>query len=157
MKKISLILCVVLGFALLTGCGKTANSEKMLDGSLEEIMNKVYEGIPEDSLPMVGNQPITAEMSEYNVGVAADRYKEAQSGDALIGSIPHSVVLVRAKSMDDVAELKADIEKNANPRKWVCVEAEKVIVDSIGDVIILIMSDAATADAIDANFKALAK
>ena len=41
MKKISLILCVVLSFALLTGCGKTANSEKMLDGSLEEIMNKV--------------------------------------------------------------------------------------------------------------------
>ena len=44
---------------------------------------------------------------------------------------------------------------NANPRKWVCVEAESVVVENVGDVILYIMADQATADAVKASFLAL--
>jgi len=48
------------------------------------------------------------------------------------------------------------VEANADPRKWVCVEAEKKIVRQSGDVVILIMTSADLADRLDANFQALA-
>ncbi len=126
-----------------------------LSGTLEELVTQVYEGL-ETELPSMGNMPIETEMSEYFLGVTADRYMEAQSGDALMSSVAHSMCLVRANSIDDVEQLKADIEANVDPRKWICVEAETVIVDSVGDVILLVMSDNATATAIQESFLALA-
>ena len=53
--------------------------------------------------------------------------------------------------------LAADIEANADPRKWICVEAESKIVDYSGDVVILIMTGADSAEAIHAAFTALAE
>ena len=43
----------------------------------------------------------------------------------------------------DIEKIKEDIKANVNPQKWVCVgvDPDKVIVDSIGDVIIIIMSN----------------
>lgn len=108
-------------------------------------------------LPDIMMQPLDADISESFVGVPADRFAQAAAGDAAMGSLAHSVAIVKAKSLDDVDQLKADIEANADPRKWICVEAEKVIVDNVGDTIILIMSDEATADAIHTAFLATVK
>ena len=43
----------------------------------------------------------------------------------------------------DIEQLKQDIKDNVNPQKWVCVgvDPDNIIVDSIGDIVILIMSD----------------
>ncbi|MDI9488487.1 MAG: hypothetical protein QM222_04050, partial [Bacillota bacterium] len=51
--------------------------------------------------------------------------------------------LVRAKEGADIEKIKTDIKDNVNPMKWVCVgvSEENVIVDSIGDIIFLVMSD----------------
>ena len=49
MKKI-ITFCLVMVIALvMTGCGKVAHVE----GKLEDLMSKVYEGISEDQLPMM--------------------------------------------------------------------------------------------------------
>ncbi|MDO5601768.1 MAG: hypothetical protein Q4G07_03270 [Oscillospiraceae bacterium] len=156
MKKIALVLCVVLVCGLFAACGGDT-PQKSIEGTAEEILNQVYEKVPADQLPMTMVGPIEADMSEYYLGVSADRYKEAASGDAMINAVAHSVCVVRANSVDDVDALKKDIEAGADPRKWICVEAEKVIVDSIGDTVILIMSDAATADAVHEAFLSLGK
>ena len=55
----------------------------------------------------------------------------------------------------DVSGIAKQVKDNADPRKWICVEAEKVIVKTKGDLVLLVMSDTATADAIAANFDAL--
>jgi len=81
----------------------------------------------------------------------------AMTADAAIGSIAHSVVVVKVPEGVDAATVAADIEANADPRKWICVEAEKVIVSYHEDTILLVMSAEATADAIAANFDALYK
>lgn len=159
MKKWMLLLCMTVIGLMLVACGSNQKSDKNLEGTLEEIMNKVYEGVPQDQLPAVSNAPITAEMSEafLGKGVTSDRYKEAQTGDAMINAVAHSVCLVRANSIDDVEALKADIQANADPAKWICTVADKVIVDNIGDVVILIMSDEATAKSVHESFLNLNK
>ena len=64
----------------------------------------------------------------------------------------HSVVLVRVPEGTDVEAVRADIEANANPRKWVCVEAEATWVKTSGQYVVMVMSTADMAAAIEANF-----
>ena len=69
MKKIGKILCALLLFMFMTGCG----SSKDVSGSLEDIMTKLYEGIPESNLPMgLSNTELTSDDIEYkkNDGIA---------------------------------------------------------------------------------------
>ena len=101
--------------------------------------------------------PLTEENSEYNLGVTRDRYADGIAAEAAMTSVPFSVCLVKANSAEEAEQLAADIEANADPRKWICVEAESKIVDYSGDVVILIMTGADSAEAIHAAFTALAE
>ena len=51
-----------------------------------------------------------------------------------------------------VEEAKHLLSEHANPRKWVCVEAESVVVENVGDVILYVMADTATAEAVKTAF-----
>lgn len=150
MKKIFLVLLVLVACFGLTGCG-----EKNIEGKLEDIMTKVYDGIPDEEKPMMlMNVEVTEENVEGFLGTDKVEYKEALASESGVGSIAHSVVLVRAKEGADVEELKKTIKESVNPRKWVCVEAKNVYVESKGDLIILIMSNE-LADDIKTNFEKL--
>lgn len=120
--------------------------------SLSSIMDSLYEGISEENMPMVMNTTLSSENSEYYVGVPSSSYTEGLASDSAIGSIAHSVCLLRAADADKAAALAKDVKEKANPRKWVCVEAEKVIVKQKGDLVLLIMTSADKADTISANF-----
>ena len=127
--------------------------EKNVEGTLEEIMAKVYTGISEENLPMMlGNIPVDSENVEGFLGTTEVNYKEAMASESMVGSIAHSVVLVR---MNDAKEADAAVETikaNVNPRKWICVEASNVAVKSKGDLVILIMSNETLAPTLEANF-----
>jgi hypothetical protein len=117
-------------------------TEANVEGTLEEIMAKVYAGIPAENLPMLGQMPVDAESVEYYLGTTEVSFKEALVSEPMIGSIPHSVVLVRLNDAKDADAAVAKIKESANPRKWICVTASNVVVESKGDLVILIMSDA---------------
>lgn len=143
-----------------------AAGDVTLSSSLSDIMDTVLASVPEDQIPMLmpadlnGGEKYTAlteENSEYNLGLTNDRYAEGIAADAAMTSVPFSVCLVRANSAEEAEQLAADIEANADPRKWICVEAESKIVDYSGDVVILIMTGADSAEAIHAAFTALAE
>lgn len=143
-----------------------AAGDVTLSSSLSDIMDTVLASVPEDQMPMLmpadlnGGEKYTAlteENSEYNLGLTNDRYAEGIAADAAMTSVPFSVCLVRANSAEEAEQLAADIEANADPRKWICVEAESKIVDYSGDVVILIMTGADSAEAIHAAFTALAE
>ena len=127
--------------------------EKNVEGTLEDIMAKVYAGISEENLPMMlGNIPVDSENVEGFLGTTEVNYKEAVASESMVGSIAHSVVLVR---MNDAKEADAAVETikaNVNPRKWICVEASNVAVKSKGDLVILIMSNETIAPTLEANF-----
>lgn len=150
MKKILSLLFVIGALFMFTGC---SNKEQNLTLTPTEIVAKMYEGFGEDELPMLGEQELTAENLEYNLGLTELDFIEGTISEPMIGSIAHSMVVVRVKENVDVAKTVEDIKANVNPRKWVCVEAETVLVESKGDIIVLVMSNNDTATRMMENFK----
>ena len=167
MKKLCLLLAAAMLAATFAACGASSSAPASsavsssgvahVDGTLEELMEKVYEGIAEDEMPMVGNTELTADNSVYYTGVESTEYTEGLASEAMIGSIAHSVVLLRAEDEAAAETLKEDVKANVDPRKWICVEAEEFITDNIGDLVILIMSDGTLAPKLHENFLALAQ
>ena len=137
MKKILLLLVMIPACLMLTACGS-----KNVEGTLEEIMTKVYADIPEDERPMMlMNMEVTEENVEGFLGTTDIEYESALASESGVGSIAHSVVLVRTKDNADIEAIKTSIKENVNPRKWICVgvEEDDVIVKNKGNLIILIM------------------
>lgn len=52
----------------------------------------------------------------------------------------HSLCIVEVKAGEDVASVKNAIFTNANPRKWICANADKVMVVDSGNIVMLVMS-----------------
>ena len=156
-KKILLLLLVCVTLGTLTGCG-----EENIEGKLSDLMASIYEDvyadIPEEERPMLATtdalNPFEDATQEditnyiiYSIGTKDIDYKEIYVTEPMMGSIAHSVVLVRMKDGANIEEAKKEIKENVNPRKWVCVGVpeEEVIVKSRGDLIILIMVEDETA------------
>ena len=78
LKKISLVLMSIMFVFVLSGCGREANVE----GTLEEIMTKVYEGISDEDKPMMlTNTVVTSENEEYYLGTDKVEFKEGLASE----------------------------------------------------------------------------
>ena len=175
MKKLllcSLALLMVLG---LTACGQqeetvepeieeTAEPEVQPEGEVEgnevitdsetvtaltPVIEKAYEGIE------IGEYIVAEIPAEDFEGYAFVPFQEgvkAVSADPMIGSIPHSVVLIEAEEGIDLEAMAEEILANADTRKWICVEAEKADVAVKGNQLLFVMSDEVTVDTMIANF-----
>lgn len=152
MKKFIYLFCALITGILLVGC--TAK-EKNIEGPLPDIMEKLYEGIKEDEMPMMVDNITLDDENFKNYAFADVKYKEAIASESGVGSIAHSVVLIRLEDAKDAEQAVADIKEKADPRKWICVEAEEVYVLSKGDLVVLIMSDEVLAPKIKENFENL--
>ena len=117
--------------------------------SLSDVISSIQYDV---ELPNVATAVVTSDLYSSYLFIDYIEGSEAMSCDALIGSIAHSLVVLKLPEGVDAAETAAQISANANPAKWICVEAEKVIVKSSGRFVMLVMSNAVTADAIAANF-----
>jgi len=152
MKKLFLALLLCGSIIFMSGCGN-----KNVEGTLEEIMTKVYADIPEDQRPMgLSNMEVTEENVEGFLGTTDIEYKEALASESMVGSIAHSVVLVRAEG--DVEAAKTKIKESVNPRKWICVgvEPEDVIIENKGDlIIVIIVEDETTREKLNEGFNNL--
>ncbi len=153
MKKILFLLSALVISLILTGCNQKQEN-KNIEGSLEEIMLKLYEGIKEEDMPMmVENMTLTEENFKY-YAFADIKYKDAIASESMTGSTPHSVVLIRLEDVKDAENAVKEIKENADPRKWICVEAQNVYVLNKGDLVVLIMAND-LADIIKSNFENL--
>ncbi len=141
-KKIALIVVAVVVVLVAVVLAVVLTKEPVIEGTLTEIMEKVYAGIPDDEKPMMlMSVEITDELEEGFFGTTELTYKEALASEPAIGSIAHSVMLIR---FETAKEAKAAVEKlktSVNPRKWICVEAKNVVVERKGDLVIVIMAD----------------
>lgn len=132
----------------------TATPDPMTTDSLADIMAAIIKDVDGDLSTAEG--AIEDERFAWFFNMDPIEGAEAYSSEALISAVPHSIALLRVPEGTDVETVAKQIEENANPRKWVCVEAEKTIVKVRGNVVLLVMSDAATADQVAANFEAYA-
>lgn len=137
MKKVFYLFCLLAIGCLLVGCGK----EKNIEGSLNDIMDKLYEGIGEEDKPMMLDNIELDDENFKNFAFADIAFEEAIASEAMTGATPHSVVLIRLKDAKDAEKAVEEIDKNADTRKWICVEAENKYVLSKGDLVVLIMSN----------------
>lgn len=123
-----------------------------VEGTLEEIMTKVYAGIPEENLPALMDMPVDSETVEGFLGTTEVSFKEAVAREPMMSSVPHSVVLVRLNDAKDAPAAVEKIKASVNPRKWICVEASNVVVKNKGNLVVLIMSNEQIAPKLEANF-----
>ena len=145
-KLIAITLCIALVLAM-AACGSTqGGNAKLVDGTLSEIFAKIYENADVDSLGTY-EVPVDDTNKSGMLGTDAVSFVEGLASEAMIMTIPHSMVLLRIDENADVEKIKQLIRENVDPRKWICVgvEADQVIVDSIGDLVFLVMSENAAA------------
>ena len=159
MKKLFALLCAVALLVSLAACASNKDetpaeeTNPVDDMALSDIMNDILDGVAD--LPQYEVVDLTEENFEFFTFIPYEEGYEAVEADALIGSIAHSVVLVRVPDGTDAAQVAADMEANANPAKWICVNAEATHVRQHGNTILLVMSSVDIANAILKNFDSL--
>lgn len=149
-KLIALVMALVLMLSF-AACG-AAEGGKTISGTLPEIIDNIYAAadLDADTRDFVDSDvygPVTMEIDAesmiYYFGVEIPDAEEAVFSEPMMNANPFSVCLVRVKEGTDVEALKKDIKANADPRKWVCVGVEDsdVRVESIGNVVLLVMAN----------------
>ena len=111
-------------------------------GNIDELYalaDKLYTGIEPENMPMVGTMELNAENFEYSAFIPYKTSYLAVESMPMIGSMPHSVVIVEAANEDEAKQVAADMEANCNPRKWICVSAKSVKSAFKGNRAILVM------------------
>ncbi|XMB86104.1 hypothetical protein RJG79_11995 [Mycoplasmatota bacterium WC44] len=113
--------------------------EYVLGGTLSAIMEGLYQTAEFDNSYMMTGE-VTEERQNYYFGEADIEYEEALASEPMMGW-GHSIVLVRVGEDVDVDAYKAELAENVDRCKWicVCVEEDEVVVESIGDIIVIIM------------------
>ena len=119
---------------------------------LMETMNKLIEGMPEELMTM--ETEVTPDTFEYYTFVPYVDGAVSVVSEAMIGSIAHSIVLVKLPEGADVEAFAADMDANKNPAKWICVAAEESYVKTNGQYILLVMAAKENADIVAANWDA---
>ena len=139
MKKVLSLLLVFIGILFLAGCGKT---EKNVEGSLSDLMTKVYDGAGVSNEDMETVE-LNSENTPFYLGDVSFSFKEGLASEPIMSSVAHSVVLIRLNSASDAEKAKKEIKEKVDPNKWVCVsvDEENVYVESIGDLVILAMDN----------------
>lgn len=131
-----------------------SNNSATLTGTLEDIMAGLYTTTGFTDLNTC-NTDINAENISYYLGVNNIKIKQGIASEPLISSKPHSVVLIELEDSQDISKVKTDIKNNVDGYKWVCVgvEPENILVDNIGNFVLLVMDE--NSKAIMDAFKAL--
>ncbi|MGI6123579.1 MAG: hypothetical protein ACOYIG_05205 [Acetivibrionales bacterium] len=131
-----------------TETGNNKQNEN-LEGSLEDILNKIYDTAKVDDNfkayikdGLLVNE-INNENCAYHLGKEGIEFESAIASVPEMSTSAYELDLVRVKEGADIEKIKGEIKENVDPRKWICVgvEPENVIVDNIGDVIIVIMTN----------------
>lgn len=156
-KAISLFLMTCLLLAL-AACGQPAKESGTdnIEGSLSDLLSQVTKDATDPELSLMETE-VTDENFSWFLFIDPIEGAEAIVSEPGIGSIPHCVALLRVPDSVDAEEVRSEIEEKLDPRKWVCVEAEKTAVLRRGNLILIAMSEAATVDKVTANFEALGK
>lgn len=147
-KKIfALVLTFVLVLSL-AACG-AGESEKTIAGELPEIIDRIYDTaeVDDETRDFLKNRLMTMEIPAENLayyfGVSDVQYTEAYASEPMINAQAFSVCLMRVEAGTDIEALKKEIAENADPRKWICVgvDPSDVRVESVGDLVLLVMAD----------------
>ena len=163
MKKIITILISTLMIFTLVGCSSSkVERDPVLSEDLTKVLEKIYETADLDKDFKESLQYYqTVELNEENIKGYLEntdvKFTEGICSAPMMSSIPYELILLKVDENSDIDAIKSSIKENANPRKWLCVEAEEVIVESIDNTILFLMANKTEADPIKNAFMSLAE
>lgn len=163
-RMITIVIAMYMAF-IMTACGKSEAGDsagsKTIEGDLQEIMAQIYEGVDLDAETKEAMQgyvidTLTSDNEQAFLGTEGVSYTEGVYSVPMMSSIAYQCVLLRV-APEDVENVKTMLKENADVNKWVCVSAETVLVENVGDVVLFIMSSQEAAYAVSASFQALSQ
>lgn len=157
MKKFMSVILALTMVLSLAACGGNSTATEAptevpvsVEETCEELLNKIIEEQPVEF--MGGTLPIDlTDTSEdglwavkYYTGLDnADQISEASVYEPMIGSIAFSMVMVRVPN-DGTKTVAEAMKAGIDTRKWICVEADDLLVAGYADMVMLIMVDSTT-------------
>lgn len=154
MKKIIAVLLAALMLLSLAACGEkapTLNTEY----TAEELMTKVTEQVRLPFATMVTPVQVSSEDSVYFLGLTESKGLVAEDAavcEPMMMSQAFSTAIVKLNDVSDAETVKNEILEGVDMRKWICVEAEKLIVVENGQYVLMTMGPVDMVDAIAAAF-----
>jgi hypothetical protein len=151
-KLISALLALILCAVPLAGCRRnepqgttaaTAPTSVLADKMLDDIVDMIYEQHPmELSLVTVevALEDSYAVKSYLGLDSSAEIAK-AVASESGFGSQAYSLALCRVKDAANAQSIARQMFECIDQRKWICVEADDLMVSVFGDLILLVMID----------------
>jgi flagellar basal body-associated protein FliL len=148
MKKLIAMILVLAMAVAMTACGNKAADKAALAGTMEENAMKIMEIAPVEFMagPISVNLEDTTEDGKWAVSYFTGMQDAAQATEAcvyepMMGSQAFSLVLVRTAEGVDPKAVAQEMKDNIDPRKWICVAADEIMVAGYGDAVMLVMVD----------------
>lgn len=162
MKKILLIvavIAVIVGIVFLvrnrneegTGSQSAVNQTQKVDGvdlstpsGAAALIEKIYQGNEENMPVVMTNEINLSEQESVKSYAGLDSIEGIEYivvSEPIIGSIAHSLVLVRVQDGEDVEAVKNEMFENIDTRKWICAEASNMYATDYDNTVIFVMSD----------------
>ena len=127
---------------------------------LVELVDKIYE---ESERPFATLETNEIDVSDETMVSSMTGLEDGDDLEYLVVSEPmissqaYSLVLAKVKSGVNSDKVAKEIFEKINPRKWICVSAEKVCATSSGNVVFLVMTEKENTEKIYDAFKEIAE
>ena len=141
-KKILTAILASVMLLSVAACGEKAPASYA--GTLEVLADAIYAQNPLELAmgPTTQIDIANADTLKYYLGLSdAAGVKEAVFSEPMIGSIPYSLCLIRVTEDADIAAVSQSIFDGIDTRKWMCVEADQLIVAHYADIILMVMAN----------------
>ena len=161
MEKNKFIIAIIIVVAVAMKNSKKEESSLKIASAqdLTRLVEEVYEK-KEKPLPSIETTEIDVSdesMVNSMTGLEnGDNLEYLVVSEPMISSQAYSFVVAKVKSGVNADNIAKKMVDGINPRKWICVSAEKVSATSSGDVVCLVMTDKETTDKIMEGFKEVA-
>ena len=113
------------------------------DAELSALVDSIYANYEVSIMTMTMAVDLSdaAWAKQYTGLDDVSQIETAVASEAAIGSQAYSLVLVRVAEGTDAAEMADRIAAGINPGKWICAQADQVMVGAAGNIAMLVMAD----------------
>ncbi len=155
-KKISIVIIVFVLILGIYGVFHFSNKEEIKENeneniqsnveevNIEELINKIYSNVQEETLPELQMEKMELndlDIVEYATGLSSiENIEEIYKSEPMMSSQAYSLIVVKLKDSSNTEKIQTEMMNNVNPRKWICVTAEKICSISKGNIVALVMA-----------------
>ena len=113
------------------------------DAELSALADSIYEKYTPELMLMTNAIDLSdASWASYYTGLTDPTGIEAAiASETAISAQAYSLVLVRVAEGTDAAEVADRMAAGINPGKWICAQADQVMVGAAGNIAMLVMAD----------------